>query len=99
MGLAERSVQTYKNGLKRITDGSLETRLNQFLFKYRITPQSTTGLSPAEMLFGRRLGSHLGVQANQQQQKANHDGKRKLREFDIGDAVYVKNFIGTSGCD
>ena len=33
-GLAERSVQTFKNGLKRISDGPLETRLNQFLFKY-----------------------------------------------------------------
>jgi len=103
-GLAERSVQTFKNGLKRITDGPLETRLNQFLFKYRITPQTTTGLSPAEMLFGRRLRSHLDllmptvarrVCANQQQQKVNHDGKRKLREFVVGNAVYVKNFSGT----
>ncbi|XP_065902358.1 uncharacterized protein [Dysidea avara] len=55
------------------------------------------------MLFGRRLRSHLDllmpsvatrIQANQQQQKANHDSKRKLCEFDIDDAVYVKNFIG-----
>jgi len=35
------------------------------------------------------------VQTNQQQQKANHDGKRRLRKFDIGDTVYVKNFTET----
>jgi len=75
--------------------------LNQFLFKYQKTPQTTTGLSPAEMLFGCRLRSHLDllistvasrVQANQHQQKTNHDDKH---EFDIGDAVYVKNFSGS----
>ena len=80
---------------------SLETRLNKFLFQYRIMPQTTTGLSPVEMLFGCRLQSHLDllmlsvktrVQAHQQQQKINHDGKHRLCEFNIGDFVYVKNF-------
>ena len=37
-GLAERSVQTFKMGLKRITEGSLQARLNKFLFQYRLTP-------------------------------------------------------------
>ena len=35
------------------------------------------------------------VQANQQQQKAYHNSKQKLLEFDIGDTVYVKAFTGT----
>jgi len=35
------------------------------------------------------------IQAIQQQQKANHDGKCKLRELDIADTVHVKNFTGT----
>ena len=60
-GLAERSVQTFKMGLKRITEGSLQTRLNKFLFQYRLTPQTTTGLSPAELLFGHCLRSHLDL--------------------------------------
>ena len=60
-GLAERSVQTFKMGLKQITEGSLQARLNKFLFQYRLTPQTTTGLSPAELMFGRRLRSHFGL--------------------------------------
>ena len=50
-GLAKRSVQTFKMGLKQITEGLLQTRLNKLLFQYRLTPQTTTGLSPAELLF------------------------------------------------
>ena len=41
-GLAERAVQTVKEGIGRIDGGSLETRLCRFLFAYHITPQSTT---------------------------------------------------------
>ena len=51
-GLAKRSVQTFKMGLKQVTEGLLQTRLNKFLFQYRLTPQTTTGLSPAELPFG-----------------------------------------------
>ena len=59
-GLAERAVQTLKSGLKKLT-GPLETRLTQFLFGYRITPQTTTGLSPAELMFIRPLRSRLDL--------------------------------------
>ena len=33
-GLAERAVQTFKQGLKKLTEGSLEKRLARFLFSY-----------------------------------------------------------------
>ena len=51
-GLAERSVQTFKNFMKKCTDGSIEARVSRFLLQYRVTPQTTTGISPAEMLMG-----------------------------------------------
>ena len=41
--LAERAVQTLKEGLKKLSSGDLETRLFRFLFQYRITPHTTTG--------------------------------------------------------
>ena len=41
-GLVERSMQTFKEGLKRQKEGSLNTRLSPFLFKYRLTPHSST---------------------------------------------------------
>ena len=42
-GLAERAVQTFKAGFKRMTSGSVETKIAKFLFNYCITPQGTTG--------------------------------------------------------
>ena len=52
-GLAERAVQVLKQGLKKVTTGSLGTRLARVLLSYRITPQSSTGVSPAELLVGQ----------------------------------------------
>ena len=58
-GLVERAVQTLKRGLKKFKEGSLDTKLSRFLFSYRVTPHSSTGVSPAELMFGRRLRSPL----------------------------------------
>ena len=47
--LTERAVQTLKKRIRRMSNKeSLETRVSRFLFKYRITPHSTTGIAPAE---------------------------------------------------
>ena len=53
-GLAERAMQTFKQGLKKMKYGTLQTKISRFLFSYRTTPQSTTGVSPAELLMGRK---------------------------------------------
>ena len=45
-GLAEKAVQIVKQGLKWMTDGTITDKLSQLLFSYRITPHSTTGVSP-----------------------------------------------------
>ena len=59
-GLAERAVQIVKNGLKKEREGS-QLRLARILFMYRITPQSTTGVSPAELLLGWMPRSRLDL--------------------------------------
>ena len=41
--------------------GSIETKLSCFLFKYRLTPHSTTGISPAKLLLGRHPRSRLDI--------------------------------------
>ena len=97
-GLAERAVQTLKESLRKLKEGSLETRLSRFLFKYRITPHSSTGVSPAEVIFGRRLRSHMdsirpNIGATAQQKQDNWPrGQVKLRDFYVGDLVYEKNY-------
>ena len=100
-GLAERAVQIVKKGLKKITQGSIRTRLAQVLFMYRLAPQTTTGVSPAEMLLGRRPRSRLDlvkphtaerVEKNQSKQKSQHDQKAKERKLEVGEDVFVRNY-------
>ena len=100
-GLAERAVQIFKQGLKKLKEGTLAEKIARFLFQYRITPQSTTGVSPAELLMGRRLRSRLDlirpnsaalVEAKQQHQKEAHDRTASIRTFSEGEAVYARNF-------
>ena len=79
----------------------MNTRLAQVLFTYRVTPQSTTGVSPAELLLHRqprtrlnllRPNSPLRVEEKQEVQKRKHDTKSRTRSFQSGDLVFVKNF-------
>ncbi len=100
-GLAERAVRTFKNAMKRMDQGTVETKVSRFLFTYRITPHSSTGISPAELLMGRRLHSHLdqlrpdvskNVEKHQMTQKYHHDSHAKARSFVIGDTVWVRNY-------
>ena len=97
-GLAERAVQTFKEGMKRGTTADLGTRLTRFLFQYQITPHTTTGISPAELLMGQRPRCPLDlmrpqvssrVRASRERQKLGH---AKKREFDLNDPVHVRNF-------
>ena len=58
--MAERTVQTVKQGIAKL-EGTISCRLSRFLLSYRITPQTSTGLSPAELLMGRRLRTRLDL--------------------------------------
>ena len=53
-GLAERAVQMFMQGIKRLRKGTVETKLSRFLSQYRLTPRMTMGRSPAELLLGRQ---------------------------------------------
>ena len=99
-GLAERGVKTFKSALKKLSSGSLQAQVNNFLFKYRITPQTTTGISPAQLMLGHSLRSHLDlllpnvadkVQRNQSLQKQTHDYHARDRQLQIDDLVLAKN--------
>ena len=59
-GLAECAVQTFKNGIRQL-ECDVQERISMFLFRYRVTPHSTTGLSPAELLMGQRFRTHLDL--------------------------------------
>ena len=59
--LVERAVQSLKNGLKEVKEGSLKARIAKILFQYRITPHSTMGIAPAKLLL--RARPHSGIDA------------------------------------
>ena len=59
-GLAERAVRTVKQGIAKL-ESPIHTRLTRFLLNYRITPQTSTGLSPSQLLMGRRLRTRLDM--------------------------------------
>lgn len=108
-GAAERSVQILKRTLlKQVLDGdsqlSIRHRLASFLLKYRATPHTVTGVSPAELFLKRQLRTRLSllkpdvgrrVVAKQNEQKKHHDkGRTAVRTFTPQQKVYVRNFRG-----
>ena len=99
-GLAERAVQTFKRNVSKL-QGPIEHRLIQFQFRYRITPQTTTGRSPSELLMGRRLRSHLDLihpdvshKAIDRQFKSCQE-QSTPRKFQVNDHLFARNYIGS----
>lgn len=99
-GLAERAVQTVKEGLKK-TSGDLEDRLYRFLSRYRITPHATTGQPPATLLMNRHVRTRLDlvkpnqeatVLDKQEKSKLQHDTSAYNRDIFVGDCVQARNF-------
>ena len=99
-GLAERMVQTFKRALKR-SEESLQLTLDRFLFNYRMTPHTTTGVAPAELMFGRKLRCRLDllwptlsekVAAKQQQQRKNHAKFPRKVVINSDDKVMIRNY-------
>ena len=79
------------------------TRISRFLFQYRLTPHTTTGVSPAELLMNCRPRSRLDllhpdvsnrVRDHQANQKANHDCYSRQRKFVFEGSVSVRD-MGT----
>uniref|UniRef100_A0AAV2L2F4 Gypsy retrotransposon integrase-like protein 1 n=1 Tax=Knipowitschia caucasica TaxID=637954 RepID=A0AAV2L2F4_KNICA len=104
-GLAERYVATFKAGMKKLDgeDLNVEDKVSHFLLRYRTTPNSATGESPADLHLKRHVRSRLDflrpniamrVRRRQYQQKEEHDSRATERQFDVDDPVYLRNTAG-----
>ena len=96
-GQAERTVRTFKESMKKLSAGDIETKLCRFLLRYRITPHTLTGVSPAEMLFKRRLRTALtmlrpAAGASIRERQLESVISRNSRSFRVGEEVCAKNF-------
>ena len=99
-GQAESAVKVVKAGLRKQSSGSLQTKLCRVLFQYRTTPHSSTGRTPAELLNGRPMVTHLHrlhpdtrdrvVQRQESQTRYNNQGSR-ARVLCAGDDVFVQD--------
>ena len=87
--------------LKKVTEGNTHTRLAKIMFAYQLTPQTTTGLSPAKMLLERRPRSRLDllkphtaecVERKRQAQKTQHDQHASDQVLVEKDPVFVRNY-------
>ena len=106
-GLAECSVQVVKRALDSLKEGEdMTAHLNNFLMHYRIIPHSTTGVSPSELLMGRRIRTtfdrvfpNMGqkVLHKQKQQKKNVNKERTCHHFVVGDKVYARSYRERKG--
>ena len=78
--------------MRKRKEGTLSERTARLL-NYCITPQSTTELSPAELLQGRKLHSRLDLLKPditarvQLKQKESHGRHARDRYLDVGDSV------------
>ena len=59
-GEAERFVQTFKQTMQK-EKGDVQLSLSKFLLRYRTTPHSATGKSPAQQIFGRQIKTRLDL--------------------------------------
>ena len=68
--------------MNKVTVGTLISRVATVLFSYRMTPQTTTGVSPSELLLGKKLRTRLDllkpnltswVESKQVDQKSTHE--------------------------
>ncbi|XP_043215920.1 uncharacterized protein K02A2.6-like isoform X2 [Amphibalanus amphitrite] len=105
-GLAERAVQTVKQGLRKQGNGTLHTKLARVLFTYRSSPHSTTGVTPAELMTGRRMRTRLDcmlpslqdrVVSSQWKMKERYDRQAQRRTILPGMSVLVSQVSGLAG--
>ena len=99
-GLAERAVQSFKADMRKQSSRSVKTKLAKFLLNYHTTPHTTTGVTPAQLLMGRRLTTSIDrlfpdvsrkVVQTQLQQKNYQDQHVTYRPFQVQYRVFIRN--------
>ena len=102
-GLAENMVKNFKKSFK-LSVGDVSEKISKFLFSYRVTPHTTTGTSPAELMLGRKLRTvfdlikpqdKLNTRVVIQQEKQKEYFKPKIPRrvnFNVKDNVMVRNY-------
>jgi hypothetical protein len=103
-GAAERFVEIFKKHVLKIKESSgntIQSAINLFLFDYRVMPHSTTGVTPAMLMYNRELRSRFAllrpppvIERTQQmldKQRELASGSRKIN-FMVGAKVMARDY-------
>lgn len=92
-GQAERFVDTFKRALRKNHGMDTEEKtLQKFLSVYRITPNTVSGMSPAELMFARKIRSVFDRLLPSPTKKYTKKSNFLCKFFKTGDKVFFKNF-------
>ena len=69
--------------MRKLKHGSIDIKLARFLFKYRMMPQSSTGISPTELMFGRWLQTQFDNLCRDLSKKAHDAQLRQAKRHDV----------------
>lgn len=93
-GLAERFVQTLKQSLrKKDKQETITQHLQEFLSRYRITPLADLKVSPAGIMFGRKIRSKLDLLFPIDRKQIVYENDKTVRQLKIGDRVLVRDYL------
>ena len=97
-GETERFVQTFKSSMMA-KQNNLQTALAlcQFLLKYRSSPHSITGKTPASMMFNREIRTRLSLllpNQTESNEAEEEEGQDKVHTFEIDDPVWARVYSG-----
>lgn len=93
-GFAERAVRSAKEALGRMSPRNWPDWVAEYLLVQHTTPCQTTNKSPAELLIGRQLRTTLDRLHPQYAPCKPLDSTSSVKEFQVGDTVYVRNYGG-----
>lgn len=95
-GQAERYVQTIKRGLRIAMNepGDLNSKLCRLLMTYRKTPNSSTGISPSELLFKREIRTRIDLVKRDLLEGRTKERQNAMnlnfRNFHVGEKVQAR---------
>ncbi|UYV84832.1 K02A2.6-like, partial [Cordylochernes scorpioides] len=93
-GQAERVVQTLKQLIRKNGWENISVTLPRALFAMRTTPHGTTGLTPAELLMGRRLTTRMN-RLHPKESEDSENGKEHFQNrFKSQENVYARKYNG-----
>ncbi|XP_018329630.1 uncharacterized protein K02A2.6-like [Agrilus planipennis] len=95
---AERFVQTIKKALAKIpAKSNIQYELQEILTQYRNMPHAQTGLSPAEMVFNRKIRGRLDLlKQTRVPKRKDCNIEKDSGTFKEGERVIARGYVGKS---